>query len=606
MCGIVAVIGLDCAKDKRDLALASLTHRGPDAGGQWSSPKHRVWLGHRRLSIVDLSESGLQPLHNEDGSLWLICNGEIYNYPTLRPRLEGLGHKFASGSDSEVILHAYEQWGAACVEELEGMFAFVLWDDHRGQLLAARDRVGIKPLYYAPVGQGLVVASELRAVLPLLPQHPQPDPTAMAYVLSLGYVPCPHSIWQGVHKLGPGHLLQWRAGALSPPRRYWQPPRSLADDSPSASVRWQECFSQVLGEHLLSDVPIGLFLSGGLDSSAVAAGLAELGHRPHTMTVSFPSSPFDEAPIARAVADYLRLPNERAPLQIEDVEGLIDRVVTAFDEPQGYSALLSMMLVSEVAARRFKVVLAGDGGDEVFGGYRWYRQLDAKGPPRASWLSRAARPLLRWGGGPELTRLATQHFVRQSPLHRHAWRLYPRFLPEEVERLGAPVGLRFDDEAMLAPLREHFVSTLPLGRALQRVDLMTFCSDSILPKVDRASMAHSLEVRVPMLDRRIIEWGLRRPPDPREETAPKPVLRDYLAPRVPPGVLDHPKQGFSLRVLASYDWQRAREQIRQSWWVRSGFWSSQWEALLDPALPYARARTWNLLILARWANIWLP
>jgi len=542
-------------------------------------------------------------MHNENETIWLVCNGEIYNYPSLRPRLEALGHWFYSNSDNEAILHAYESWGEQCVDRLEGMFAFALWDEKTKKLLAARDRVGIKPLYYAETRDGVILASEASALLPLLDAMPEPEPMALAYVMTLGYVPSPWSIWRGVRKLEAGHLLVWKSASGAEVRKYWEPPRQIAPDSTrQPTTEWPVLFEQVLGEHLLSDVPIGLFLSGGLDSSSVAAGLRDIGKPVRAMTVSFPGSSQDEAPIAATVARHLGFEHEITPLEIEGINLLIHRVARSFDEPQGYSALLSMYLISQTAAREFKVVLAGDGGDEVFGGYTWYQDLDDDLQRHSSWIRRALRSLMRRNASPALRQRAALHFAQMSPLHRHAWRLYPRFLPEEAEALLAPMGIPFTDEEMLAPLRKHFEPGLPLKRALQRVDLMTFCTDSILAKVDRASMAHSLEVRVPFLDRRIIEWALSRPLEEREQRENKPVLRGYLFPRVPTSVLSHPKQGFSLRVLDDFDWDSALDYIREGAWVRQGYWSPKWRYLVEPGVAYREGRIWNLLMLTHWAD----
>jgi asparagine synthase (glutamine-hydrolysing) len=352
-------------------------------------------------------------------------------------------------------------------------------------------------------------------------------------------------------------------------------------------------------------VPIGLFLSGGLDSTSVAAGLREIGQPIQALTVGFPGYPESEAPTAEATAAHLGLPHETIPLSVGGVDELLSRVAAAYDEPQGYSAPLPMFLLSEVTASRFKVALAGDGGDELFGGYTWYKQLDSPLGKRWWFTYRALRPLVRRSASPQVRQRAADAFARASVLHRHAWRLFPRFLPEEAESLLSPMGVRFGDREMLEPSRRHFEPALPLRRALQRVDLMTFCTDSILAKVDKASMAHSLEVRVPWLDRRIVDWALSCAPDPRDGDESKPLLRDYLRPRVPAEVLQRPKQGFSLRVLDNYDWEGAIEAIRRGPWVQNGLWDKNWERLLAPGVPYRQARIWTLLCLTKWGQAWL-
>ena len=597
MCGIIGSLNLNISPEYLISGLQAIEHRGPDSSGEWISHDNQVWLGHRRLAIIDLSEAGTQPMQNEDGTLHLVCNGEIYNFPGLRSRLKGLGHHFYSNSDNEIILHAYEAWGDRCVDYLEGMFAFALWDESRQHLLAARDRLGIKPFYYAQIGEGLIFASEADALLPIFQTPPNPDPYSLAYMLTLGYIPSPFCIWKDIQKLEAGHSLTWGKNEGLKKNAYWKLPRTSDGVAPDLTT-WKNLFEEVTREHLLSDVPLGLFLSGGLDSSSIAVCLADL-HRPiEAITIGFPVSTYDEAPIAAEVANYLKLPFQIIPLEVKDVNQLLLDTAKAFDEPQGYSALLSMYLVSQAAASKYKVVISGDGGDEVLGGYNWYQNLDPL--PRRFFLQH--RRLAKHGSSPKDRQQVAHDFALTSVLHRHAWRVFPRFLPEEAADLLAPMGLKFGDDEMLEPMRLHFDPQEPLRRALQRVDLMTFCTDSILAKVDRASMAHALEVRVPFLDRRIVEWGLSLPYDETKEMNSKYVLRSYLQKRVPPSVLDHPKQGFSLKVLDNYNWQTAIETIRSGPWVQGGYFNPKWEELIRPGVPFREARIWTLLMLSTWGK----
>lgn len=605
MCGIVAIAGRETPEKSKSTSLRSLAHRGPDSEGAWLSGDSLVWMGHRRLSIVDLSELGRQPMHNEDKTIWSVCNGEIYNYPTLRSRLEGLGHIFYSNSDSEIILHAYEQWGENCLDRLEGMFAFILWDESKRNLFAARDRIGIKPLYYSAADSEIMLASESGALLPLLRNGTEPDPDALAYMMTLGYIPSPNCVWKGIKKLEPGCFILWNREKGISIKKYWEPPRHIEDGDHGLEKEWKQLFEGVLSEHLLSDVPIGLFLSGGIDSSSVAAGLKNLSRSVEALSIGFLDPGHDESKIAAETAEYLGFPHRKAVLEVNDVKGLVKRVAAAYDEPQGYSAPLPMYLISELAAKDFKVVLAGDGGDEVFGGYTWYQALRGTFTGKNSRWRSAFKPLISHGVSSRLNKRAAMEFERKSPLHRHAWRLFPRFLPEEVEYLFSPLGLEFDDEKMIEPLRRHFEPGIPLKRALQRIDLMTFCTDSILAKVDRASMAHALEVRVPFLDRRVVEWGLKLPIGACEEKNAKPVLRNYLNGRVPQSVLNHPKQGFSLRVLNDFNWDEAIETIENGPWVRGKYWSNRWKNLLKDGMPYREARIWVMFILNCWAETWI-
>lgn len=597
MCGIVGQVGTLSDKIRQAHALATLSHRGPDAHDNWWSGDGDAWIAQRRLAIVDLSEAGHQPMYNEDRTIWLVCNGEIYNYPTLRQQLEGLGHRFYSHSDSESILHAYEEWGLDCVQHLEGMFAFAIWDSRQRRLFLARDRMGIKPLAYRVTPEGLMFASDTRALIDLCPSRPPVNPQAVAYVLTLGYVPSPLSIWQDIHKLEAGHWLTWSAEQGVRTQCYWQPPYELDPQQSSDIDTWQELFHTVVQEHLLSDVPLGMFLSGGLDSSSVALGLKELDQSIEAITVSYPASHRDESPYAKLLSEHLGMEHTITTLHVDDIESLVVKVAQANDEPQSYSALLSMYEVCEVGASKYKVILAGDGGDEVFAGYNWYNNLPQPKPTSLK------RTLKNWINGNPSGNVWEQ-FAQQSPLHHHAARVHPRFFPHEAQALMQPTGLTFSEEEMIAPLQKHYVPSLPLKRALQRVDLMTFCTDSILAKVDRASMAHSLEVRVPFLDRRIVEYGLTQPIADREETESKPILRNYLQDRVPDDILNHRKQGFSWRGLDNFDWSHAKQKIRDSQWVKQGYWSDV-DSLFDKTMPYASARIWNLYMLAHWADYWM-
>lgn len=605
MCGIVAWAGGDPDPLLAERALDRLTHRGPDHGQHWWHPQQRIWLGHRRLSIVDLSPAGNQPLTNEDHTLHLVGNGEIYNAPELRRELETLGHRFRSGSDNEVILHAYEAWGDVAVERLTGMFAFALWDAPRQRLLAARDRLGIKPLYHARLNGGLALASEATALELLLGSARQPDPVALAHILTLGYVPAPLGIWRGVSKLEPGHRLTWEDHRGVEITRYWEPPRELDQHGRTEAVEevWRERFEGILGQHLLADVPLGLFLSAGLDSSAVAVGLNRLGCTMEAFTVAFPDAQRDEAPLAAKTAAALGFSHTSVPMDGAGFLPGLRTLLAQLDEPQGTSGLPLLHAISAAAAQRYKVVLAGDGGDEVLGGYRWYGDLTPP-PGRPALLKRRLlRPLAgRWA--PAMIRqAAARQFAWSSPLHRHAWRVFPRFLPEEAAALLAPMGLHYDEEAMLAPLARHFEPRLPLLRALQRVDLMTYCADYNLAKVDRGSMAHALEVRVPFLDHRLVEWALSRPLETLPHHPPKKLLRDYIAPHVPPEVLQRPKQGFSAQNLeATMNWSAAMETIAQGPWVQGGYWTGIWRNLVAPGVPHRHSRIWILFLLTLWGE----
>ncbi|MBF0285647.1 MAG: asparagine synthase (glutamine-hydrolyzing) [Magnetococcales bacterium] len=602
MCGIAGAFGVVVPPERAARALARLSRRGPDHQGEWrSSEGVPVWLGHRRLSIVDLSAAGHQPMVDDDGGLHLVCNGEIYNAPALRRELERSGRRFRSGSDSEVILHGYARWGDEVLARLEGMYAFALWDHKKQRLFSARDPLGIKPLYFAELSGGVVLASEGNALRDLGVET-EPEPMGLAHLLTLGYIPAPWSLWRGVNKLSAGHALTWTPGEGMRIVRHWSPPDALDESPPRA---WEPLFEGVLREHLLADVPLGLLLSAGLDSGSLAVGLARLGERPTAYSVSLPDATWDESVLAGQLADSLGFPHRVIPLSAAEMAAGADAISRWPDEPLGCGGYHTLIPLCRAVAAERKVALAGDGGDEVLGGYKWYHGVERFRPAGGEeGLRRWFRSLILRGRLPSrVLGQAMEQFARRSLLHRHAWNLFPRFLPEEVEGLLAPLGLRFDDEAMLAPLRRHWVEALPPRRALQRVDLMTYCADYNLPKVDRSSMAHGLEVRVPFLDRRIVAWGLTRPLEPEEGRVSKPALRRYLAGRVPPAILAAPKQGFSARGLNErFDWGRAMEAVAEGPWVRRGAWSPAWRRMVAPGVPHREGRLWLLFVLTRWAE----
>lgn len=528
-----------------------LKHRGPDNATIWE--QHNTMLGHTRLSIVDLSSAGNQPFHNATNSIHLVCNGEIYNAPELRKQLKAIGYRFTSHSDNEVILHGFEEWGPSVVKKLIGMFAFIIWDERGQRIFAARDHTGIKPLYYKAGSESFEAASELTALTGSISIE-EMDSLSLAYYFFLGYVPSPRTINKDYQKLEPGTYLTWREGQGPRIHRYWSPPDKI---HPEESINFEELFHNVLQDHLLSDVPIGTFLSSGLDSTSITAGLKELGYDTTAITIGFPGSDRNEAPLANKIAQRLGIMNEIVNIESSDTFELIDKATSIYDEPQGYSALLTMTQVCEVASKKCKVILSGDGGDEVMGGYNWYQNI---GLQYSSGKRRTANRLLYKLTGHKKF-LNEHYFKTTSDLHRHAWRLYPRFLPEEIETILKPFDVKFTDEIALAPLRQYFTDSLPLKRALQRVDLMTFCADSINPKVDRASMAYSMEVRVPFLDKRMIEYGMSRP---YEDESPKEPLRNYLNKKVPPKVFENPKQGFSAQMFNKYIFEQIKQKNNNS------------------------------------------
>lgn len=614
MCGVLAIIGAAAGacsapvmEGRWSRALERLRRRGPDGSGDWLSPDQRVRLGHTRLAVVDLSQAGAQPMANEDGAIRITCNGEIYNAPALRRELLALGHRFASGSDTEVIIHGYEQWGSRGVlDRLRGMFAFVLWDNRAGSMLACVDHVGMKPLCFARVGGSWALASTADALVELLGDTPALDATSLCHVLCHGYIPGRGTVWNGVTRLCPGEAMEWTPGRGEPHVwRWWEPSRNTAA-APTPPEAFESIWTHVVREHLNSDVPVRLLLSGGLDSTALAVALAESGAHADCITLALEGAS-DESHAAAETARFLGLGHAVQKLGAADIEQSISEAADAFDEPQGYGALLTMTRVSQAARRGGKVVLAGDGGDEAFAGYSWHRGWAPVGPVDAAHPS-LARQVASAQAGADVRWRALSALSTLSFAHAHAQRVAPRMHPAEAQALLAPLGASYDHADYVRPLAHHDAPDLPALRRAQRLDLLTFCAGSILPKVDRASMSVGLEVRAPFLDRRVLEWALALPVAP-EEMAPessKPVLRRYLAGRAPDGVLRRPKQGFSLRTGGPAVYDAMLTRVRESSLARDGYLCDQWESFVAPDVPYREQRIFTLAMISAWLERRVP
>jgi asparagine synthase (glutamine-hydrolysing) len=552
MCGIFGVCGAQAADPETLTVLRAmgevLIHRGPDEGGVHTEPG--VGLGMRRLSIIDL-KTGHQPISNEDGSVWVVFNGEIYNYRELTADLLARGHRFSTASDTEALVHLYEEYGADCVRHLRGMFAFALWDARSHTLLLARDRLGIKPLYYAPTPRGLIFGSELKALISSPSVRRRVDRSALAAYLRFGYVPDPLSILEGVAKLPPGHVLLVKDGRAGAPQRYWEPTSHFRReheslDEAETGARLWGLLGDAVRSHLVSDVPVGAFLSGGLDSTAVVSFMArEAGVPVKTFSVGFGEKDYDEAPYARRVAEWFGTEHHELIATPQDL-GLLDDVLTACDEPFADASAIPTYLVSRLARQHVKVVLSGDGGDELFAGYDRYvvdrreRRLGILGD-----LGLGAPLSLVSDALPEGTR--GKNFLRHFSLPRmqryiDAISLFPdRALRNLLEPGTAAASPPLFEDA----LRES--RGLDALSRLQDLDLRTYLPGDILTKVDRMSMAHSLEARVPLLDHPLVEFACGLPADLRmrgEQT--KFLLRRILRGRVPDEVLTRPKRGFAV------------------------------------------------------------
>ncbi|MBF0628807.1 MAG: amidotransferase 1, exosortase A system-associated [Magnetococcales bacterium] len=564
MCGIAGICDLTAARPVDEARLTRMNqaqrHRGPDGAGVWTAPG--VGLAHRRLAIIDL-EGGRQPLGNEDGSVWLVFNGEIYNFQELHQELLGLGHRFATRSDTEVILHAWESWGAACVTRLRGMFAFALWDQNRDCLFLARDRLGMKPLYYTLHPDGwFAFASELAGITV---ERAAPWPVsmeAMSCYFALGYVPDPLTIHPGIHKLAPGHHLSLRRGAatLAAPVRYWDPvfdghgaPGSFAGAAHELRERLQESVRL----HMIADVPVATFLSGGIDSAGVSALMAHIAATPpEACTISFDDPDHDETVYATQVAARhgLRHHVSRAdPARFD----LLDQLARHYGEPFADPSALPTWLVCGLARQQAKVVLSGDGGDENLAGYSRYRFLMAEERVRAL-LPHGLRRILfgvpgRWY--PKLDR--APRWLRARSTLRSLGQEWLEAAFQSVEILPEDLRCALFTPQVQRELQDFRPVTIwrqyaeqapdhPLSR-LQYLDLKGFLAGRVLVKVDRASMAHGLEVRAPLLDYPLVEWLATLPPEWKlHRGVGKHLLKEALRPLLPPEILFRPKQGFNL------------------------------------------------------------
>jgi asparagine synthase (glutamine-hydrolysing) len=573
MCGIAGIFNYGSSPtDDRAIACRmrdTMTHRGPDDSGLYQSPDRRVVLAHRRLSIVDLSPAGHQPMTNEDETIWITFNGEIYNHLEQRAPLVARGHIFKSRSDTEVIVHAYEESGLSCVSRLDGMFAFAIWDAGRGELLIARDRLGKKPLYYTMAGGRFLFASEIKALL----QHPDVvrdiDPIALDSFLTFANTPAPLTMFKNVFKLPAAHLLRCQGDGTVRTERYWSP---LDGDAwPAANgaesvERVRELIERSVAKRLMSDVPIGAFLSGGLDSSTNVALMSRLSSAPlRTFSIGFEgfgeAENFHDLPYARQVAREFGCEHEETMITAADCQRSISQLVSQQDEPIGDPACLPMHFVAQAAKHRgVTVVLVGEGSDEVFGGYPDMTRLIASHDGkwrRLRRLPRAARHALYHGA-----RATGMDDGRADVLRRLAagepfyWGLDVVFSEVEKRRLYRPGGApaQGSSASVVSSYYRELSRHRPNADFLQQmsfVELSNRLPELLLMRVDKFSMAHSLEARAPFLDHELVSYALSLPQAAKisgGET--KKVLKEAVADVLPAAVVHRQKQGFRVPLPA--------------------------------------------------------
>jgi len=564
MCGICGIASPASSEPVSAALLRAMcrtiVHRGPDDEGIYAGT--RVGLGARRLSIIDLA-AGHQPLSNEDGSIWIAHNGEVYNFPELRQDLLKLGHRFSTRTDTETIVHAYEQWGENFVRHLRGMFAFALWDGKKQTLLLVRDRLGIKPLYYTLLGDGsLVFGSELKSILADLRVRRVVEPWALDFFLTLEYIPAPFTIFRGIHKLPAGHWLSYKDGRLEV-KKYWDLEAAGEPQErtlPEIMDKLYDLLKESVRLRLLSDVPLGAFLSGGIDSSTIVGLMRELGASPlKTFSIGFEETSYNELHYARRVAQRFSTEHEEFIIEPKVLD-LTEKLIRHLDEPFGDFSIFPTYLVSKMSRPHVKVILSGDGGDEVFGGYEHYQ----------------AQRVASWGAAKLAGRLVSPLIKRLPPTSKKkgAWNKVQRFLQgfehePENRHLRWMMFLSHKDKSGLYSRAfrnelgsfQEYCRISPFGEVFERMeefdpvtaelylDLKTYLADDIMVKVDRMSMATSLEAREPLLDHKLVEFvfGLSGRLKVHGLTT-KWIFKKTMERLLPRENIYRPKEGFSIPI----------------------------------------------------------
>jgi len=611
MCGFFAVLQDSAVVDYETMqrSLDAISHRGPDGAGKWR--ERNIYLGHRRLSIIDLA-SGDQPMQSSDGRYVIVFNGEIYNFPELRKELAGDGAKFVTKSDTEVIIESYRRWGNGVVEHLNGMFAFVIWDRQRQIAFGARDRLGIKPLCWTVHKGALIISSTLEA-FSALASFNRLDPVAIRDLMVFDYVPSPRTIFTGIKKLEPGNRFEWRFGDPVPTiERYWNPPLENNGHSVPDEFELEDLLNSAVHRQMISDVPIGAFLSGGIDSSLLVALMARHSSRPvRTFSVAFAEKNVDESPIARLVAGHFSTEHTVFHAKELGPDMLLD-LLGRLDEPFCDAATIPTYALSSMTKQHVKVALSGDGGDEVFGGYPKYFLGNSQyaSLPFSCLLDRCLRAIPwrpRGGGAVYWRTLSSQDHIR------YCWARYgdfPVFRKDIRQLLMRSFHNQAEVQSFFEPWKrraDRYGIRYDMD-VLMRADLETYLSENCLVKTDRASMLASLEVRVPFLDELILDRILPLPTTVKIRDGQLKALLMPLAKRLlPRQVWDRPKHGFNIAL---------HERL-------AGAWRPALEAVLDWGecnfklfnYPYLRrlhsinlsegrveSELWNPFVLLAWAR----
>ncbi len=622
MCGICGF----CFPDKRPVdhdiltkMASALQHRGPDDEGYYTGAG--VALGHRRLSIIDL-DTGQQPIHNEDKTIYVVFNGEIYNFPELKKELEKKGHRFYTKTDTEVLVHLYEEREERCVESLAGMFAFAIWDGKRRKLLLARDRIGIKPLFYAYNGKELAFASEPKALLRLPWIEGELDPQGLSHYLSYDFIPAPYCIYANIKKVPPGHQVIYQDGALRC-ERYWDLDLSdrfdgNIDEEELCELIWGE-FCRVVKTHLISDVPLGVLLSGGIDSTSVLAALRYEGvDDVKTFSIGFEDPSFDESRYFRRAASFFETEHHEEVLAPHKLIDIIPQVAAILDEPLADASIMPTYLLSRFTKGSVKVALGGDGGDELFAGYPTYQAfLLARYYEKLPWvirfLAEAAVKRLPVSFDNMSLDFRAKKFINgiaSTSIERHyCW--MGTFPPEEKEELLAPGIKRRLENLNSFDVLHDYLRDKPFSSELGKLlylDTKLYLQDGVLAKVDRASMANGLEVRVPFLDHRFVELVTGLPEGLKlKGFTTKYIWKKAIKDRIPPEIASRGKKGFGIPIAKwlSGDLKELMvELLSEERLKRQGILNpTAVKKLVSDHLAHRvdnRKKLWNLLIFQLW------
>jgi asparagine synthase (glutamine-hydrolysing) len=589
MCGIAGHINFTGGVTNAQITDMSdaIRHRGPDGEGYYLNTSATAGLGHRRLSFLDLSEAGKQPMTNEDGTLWITYNGEVYNYIELREELQKLGHRFHSHSDTEVILHGYEQWGAGVLSKLKGMFAFGIWNEQKRELFLARDRFGIKPLYYYNQNNNFVFASEIKAIKANTSVNTTLDMTSFSDFFVYRYIPGTKSIWNEIKKLPPAHYLVLKANGSVETTRYWSIPfaeKVIFDKE--AIEQYDQLLLNSVKTHARSDVPVGSFLSGGYDSSALVYYMSRFGYTPSTFAIGFEGWDVSEHKFAGMVARQYGTNHHDLILESQSLD-LLDHLAWVYDEPNGDISIIPTYLVSREARKTVKAVMGGEGADEILVGYQWQKEYK----PQSLSLLETIKGLFCPSANPYIV----QYYAQAMAMGR--------FDKPELQQL-----LCTNHHTNIATNPDWFYldnyrTDLPDLKRIQQMDIRCFMGEQVLCKVDRASMANSLEVRVPFLDHEICEFvmGLSSRVYYRN-TETKHLLYQNLKGHLPAEILERKKQGFvgPDKYYMNMDWYRQR--LTDSWLVKDGLINGVYVKNLLHQKDHWRL--WKVAVMETWYKRW--